>query len=633
MNRRIVIPTVMLVGLFTVGTLLEYTGRLGSRSATGRAAGLSGYTGGCAGSTLDLPDELPEDIHVGQASAKASGSAGPENKPLTIPNRFVLKLKKSDTLLDAIASQGPGDPLSTGNADLDGVLDNLPDVSLKSLTPKLEQDLQRQHVEMDTTLVMETKLAGDELYTRLLDFEDVLWVEPVYQVNATGIPNDPYYAYQWHLSLQGAHINWDTSDGSGIVVAVIDTGVSSGSDGFGDLMPGYDFVSNDNDASDENGHGTHVAGTIAQASNNGIGVAGMAPGASILPVRVLNADGEGGSDDVAAGIVWAVDNGAHIINLSLGSDGYSQVIADACDYAEDAGVLVVAATGNDGYSDFISYPAALDSTMAVGAVDLNSEVTYYSNKGNQIDIVAPGGDLSQDADGDGYADGVLQEASVNGEPPAFWFFEGTSMATPHVAGAAAVLMGAGVTDLAQLRTLLVEHTDDLGSAGWDTSNGFGGLNLTRSLEAFEAIPVTEPPVDEGGEEDPEEEEEEIVEEEEELPEEDQDLPEEEEDEAETPVGDSPRPNEPEPQPEPKIWGVYVHHLNPQMAALRWRTTAPATTQYNGSDGSGSLDKTLTWRHSAIVRSTEKTVVYKISAQFEDFSPPPDATKVVVEFGR
>jgi subtilisin family serine protease len=621
MNRRIVVPTVVLLGLIAVGATLEYTGQTSSRSATGRAAGLSAYTGGCAG-PVELPDELPTDIQVGMAAAKSAGAAGPDDEPATVPNRFVLKLLETDSIVDAIANMGPGSPLSTGNDGLDELLDNMLDGELKSLVPQRKPGTDRHHVGWETTVVMESSLEVSDLYSRLMEFDEVLWIEPVYVVNAAGMPNDPYYGYQWHLSTMAAHINWDHSDGSGIVVAVVDTGVSAGNDGFDNLMTGYDFVDNDSDASDANGHGTHVAGTIAQATNNGLGVASMAPGASILPVRVLDQDGAGTSDGVAAGIIYSVDNGAQIINLSLGGDAYSQVIADACDYAEAAGVLVVAATGNEGYSDFISYPAALDSTVAVGAVDLNSEATAYSNKGDEIDMVAPGGDLSQDADGDGYPDGVLQETSVNGDAPNFWFFEGTSMATPHVAGAAAVLMGAGVTDLVQLRTLLVEHADDLGPAGWDSENGFGGLNLTRSFEALDAIPASAPPAEEESDEDATEEE--VEEPEEEVAE---------EDETETPTGESPRPNEPEPQREPKIWGVKVEYLNPYMASLRWRTTAPGTTEYSGSDGSSEFDKNIQWRHSAIVRSTAETVVYTLVSRFPDQPGGPDQTKVVVEFGR
>ena len=126
---------------------------------------------------------------------------------------------------------------------------------------------------------------------------------------------------------------WTVTQGEGVVVAVVDTGVSSNEDGFHRLLSGFDFVDNDNDPADLNGHGTHVAGTIAQKSNNGIGVAGVAPKATILPVRVLDANGSGSNTWVAAGIVWAVDNGANVINLSLGSPMNSEVVADACAYA------------------------------------------------------------------------------------------------------------------------------------------------------------------------------------------------------------------------------------------------------------------------------------------------------------
>jgi serine protease len=283
------------------------------------------------------------------------------------------------------------------------------------------------------------------------------------------------------------------TDGSGVVIAVVDSGVAVGGDGYQNLVAGYDFFDDDDDPTDTDydkassgSHGTHVAGTISQMTDNGTGVAGLAPGASIMPVRVLGYDSAygdivGSSVDVADGITWAVDNGAQVINLSLGSSSYSRIIEEACEYAASNNVVVVAASGNDGYTNFIGYPAALDSVLAVGATDLNHEVAYYSNYGSGIGISAPGGDVTVDQDGDGVVDGILQETRTSSGWN-YYLFQGTSMATPHVAAAAGLLISNGLTDRDQILTALKETADDLGDEGFDNTYGAGLLNPVAALE-------------------------------------------------------------------------------------------------------------------------------------------------------
>jgi serine protease len=295
-----------------------------------------------------------------------------------------------------------------------------------------------------------------------------------------GAPNDPYYPYQWHLQNLDVPEAWKISQGEGVVVAVVDTGVSANEDGFFKLLPGKDFVDGDDDPEDLNGHGSHVAGTIGQASNNGIGTAGVAPRVSILPVRVLDANGSGDNTSVAEGIIWAVDHGANIINLSLGSPANSETVADAVAYAYENNVTVVAATGNDGFTDFIGFPAALPTPIAVGSVDLSSNVAFYSNQGREIDVVGPGGDTSVDANGDAMMDGVLQETRMEGVW-SYYFLQGTSMATPHVAGVAALVYANGVRDPDALRQVLQNSATDLGGNGWDKVYGYGMVNPVAAL--------------------------------------------------------------------------------------------------------------------------------------------------------
>ena len=328
----------------------------------------------------------------------------------------------------------------------------------------------------------------EEVLHDLESLAQVEWAEPVYPVYALGAPDDPFFDHQWNLSTLGLTNVWDDHDGAGAVVAVIDTGVSTnGLDSFDNLTAGYDFVDGDEDPSDSNGHGTHVAGTVAQATNNGVGTAGVAPGATIMPIRVLGVDGSGTSDDVAQGIYWAVDNGANIINMSLGSGGNSAAIAMACEYAADHNVLVVAASGNDGARNSVSYPAANSGTLAVGATDMNGVVTYYSNQGDELDITAPGGDTSADEDRDGLPDGIVQE-TVYDDMWGYYSFMGTSMATPHVAGVAALLWSNGVTDRDELVNALLHTADDQGTPGRDNTYGYGIVDPAAALE-YEEAPV------------------------------------------------------------------------------------------------------------------------------------------------
>jgi len=318
-----------------------------------------------------------------------------------------------------------------------------------------------------------------DLPERLAGVAGVSWVEPLIAMRAATAPNDPYYGFQWNLSSLGVPDTWDTSRGRGVVIAVLDTGVSAGPDGLALLLDGYDFVDGDPDPSDSGWHGTHVAGVIAQVTDNGEGVASVAPGAAILPVRVL-AESGGTSVELAEGITWAVDQGADVLNLSLGSASESQLVSDALAYAEAQEVVVVAASGNDGQSDFVQFPASVGTVLGVGATLLDGAIAAYSNGGPELDLVAPAGTIGADTDGDGLPDAVLQEAWIDGQ----WQYvvaEGTSLATPHVAGAAALLLGAADLSPAQVRDALTASAIDLGDAGPDHTFGAGLLDPMAAL--------------------------------------------------------------------------------------------------------------------------------------------------------
>ncbi|MEN8154717.1 MAG: S8 family serine peptidase [Acidobacteriota bacterium] len=308
------------------------------------------------------------------------------------------------------------------------------------------------------------------------------------------VPNDPYYTYQWHMTIIDMENAWDLSTGSGAVVAVIDTGVKQSLEDLANtnFTAGWDFVNNDADPTDDEGHGSHVAGTIAQSTNNGTGVAGIAYNGTIMPIKVLDRRGSGSFDDIADGIYWAVDNGADIINMSLGGSSSLTILEDAVNYAWNNGVVVVCAAGNDGVSSPF-YPAAYVNSISVSATTSLDTLASYSNYGTTIDISAPGGD-SGDNNGDGYDDMVLQN-TFSGTDEGYYFYAGTSMASPHVAGVAALVKSANPSlSNSQIRAILEDTADDLGAGGWDNIFGHGRLNAYAAVVAAGGGgPVNSPP--------------------------------------------------------------------------------------------------------------------------------------------
>jgi subtilisin family serine protease len=296
----------------------------------------------------------------------------------------------------------------------------------------------------------------------------VRYAEPLRRLQALAdVAPDPGRPQQWGLDAIGADAAWAVTRGAGVVVAVVDTGVAPAPDLDGRLLPGWNAIARSDDAADDNGHGTHVAGTVAEVGGNGLAESGVAPEASILPVKVLDSTGAGSDADVAAGIVWAADHGARIINLSLGGSQPSTVLADGVAYARSRGVLIVAAAGNDGGA--VGVPARLAGVVAVGAVDSNRVRAPFSAGGRALDLVAPGVDiLQQTLDGaGGYADRS---------------WSGTSMASPQVAGVAALALAAGRAKTATgLARLLTRTALDLGVPGRDPAYGAGLVRADAAL--------------------------------------------------------------------------------------------------------------------------------------------------------
>jgi serine protease len=302
-------------------------------------------------------------------------------------------------------------------------------------------------------------------------------------------PNDPRYSEQWNLQMIGAPIAWQRSRGKGVVVAVIDTGVAARRTKRGNqakdfdqtrFVAGYDFVHHDKDPYDDHGHGTHVAGTIAESTNNGEGVAGLAFDAKIMPLKVLNQMGFGNSGDIADAIRYAADHKANVINMSLGSYFSSRVIHNAVRYAAKKGVVIVCAAGN-GFGRRVGYPAAYKECIAVSAVGPTGEIATYSSYGKEVTLAAPGGDMLRSRNPQ---DGILQNTIIpeeaGGTGDDYYYFNGTSMASPHVAAAAALLMAQGVEDPAKVRETLIDSATPKDP---ELKYGAGILNVDKATAA------------------------------------------------------------------------------------------------------------------------------------------------------
>ena len=293
----------------------------------------------------------------------------------------------------------------------------------------------------------------------------VEYAEPNYIIRAILTSDDPYFSFQWGLTKIGAPQAWEVTTGSGdFIIAIVDSGIDlDHPDLDGKIILGYDYVNEDWYPDDDFGHGTHVAGIAAAWTNNGLGVAGVSWGARLMALKVLDAVGSGSYYDVANAVTYAADNGAQIINLSLGGDYDSQSLHDAVIYARNVGCVVVAATGNN--NGAVLYPAKYTEAFAVAATNSNDQRAGFSNYGPEVDVAAPGVGIYSTYLGGG-------NASRNG----------TSMATPHVAGLAALIRSVcpGYTN-DQVESRIEMTVVDLGVAGWDQYYGHGRIDAHAAL--------------------------------------------------------------------------------------------------------------------------------------------------------
>lgn len=349
-------------------------------------------------------------------------------------------------------------------------------------------------------------------------------------MQATVTPNDPYYTYQWHYPAINLPQAWGITTGSATtVVAVIDTGIIYSQndpsrrhpDFRANVLPGYDFISDVRISNDGNGrdpdpfdvgdqpggqstyHGTHVAGTIGAASNEGVGLAGVDWAARILPVRVLGVGG-GTMADIYEGMLWAAGldvpgvprnpTPAKVINMSLGGQGgCPEVVQGAIDAVTALGSIVVVAAGNDGQDAWRYTPASCSNVITVGATDYVGARASYSNYGTRIDVMAPGGDTNVDRNGDGYVDGVLSlNYDDQAREPNVTFKDGTSMAAPHVAGVVSLMVGLDPNlTFQQIRSILYATARPLSTSACGTADGCGA-GLIDAYAALARVGQTNP---------------------------------------------------------------------------------------------------------------------------------------------
>ncbi|WP_280146855.1 S8 family peptidase [Priestia megaterium] len=298
-----------------------------------------------------------------------------------------------------------------------------------------------------------------KIYNKL---EEVEYAEPNHILKAFYTPNDPFFAYQYGPQKVQAPDAWDVTTSNGnIKIAIIDTGVQLNHPELAiKLWPGYNFVEGNLNPNDGNGHGTHVAGIAGALTENSLGIAGIAPSASIIPVRALDNSRNGTLSNIANAITYSTNAGAKVINLSLGSSQGSITLENAVNYAWNQGVVIVAAAGNEA-SNTLTYPAAYQNVIAVASTDINDQKSDFSNYGTWVEVSAPGSNILSTYTGSYYA-----------------YLSGTSMASPHVAGLAALLAAQGKNNV-QIKNTILSTCDPVPGTGlyWI----YGRINANRAV--------------------------------------------------------------------------------------------------------------------------------------------------------
>ncbi|MDE3840682.1 peptidase S8 [Bacillus methanolicus] len=339
---------------------------------------------------------------------------------------------------------------------------------------KMTSDIKGNVVKyLDSTIVFRSnELSTSELIQYFNSQPDVIYAEPnyLYLQNKIDFPNDLLYReqYQWNLPVIQTEAGWDVTRGDEkIIIAVVDTGVDlNHPDLRKRLTKGYNVLENNDYPDDDNGHGTHVAGIIASETNNREGVAGITWYNKIMPIKAMGAEGYGTTFDIAKGIIWAADHGADVINLSLGNYQPSSLMKEAVKYAYEKNAVIISAAGNDNSSQ-PSFPAAYPEVLGVSAVSYTGQRAPFSNYGDYIDVSAPGVQIPSTYFNQQYA-----------------ALSGTSMASPHVAGLAGLILSAN-PELTNKEVMdIIKNTAyDLGSPGKDIDFGSGLIDVKKALQA------------------------------------------------------------------------------------------------------------------------------------------------------
>ncbi|HWP48726.1 MAG TPA: S8 family peptidase [Candidatus Limnocylindrales bacterium] len=392
-------------------------------------------------------------------------------KPKYVPGEVIIKLKS-----EAVVSKQKmmERPTETGNRMLDFLNSKY---QVRAVEPVFKQRAQESRTLIADELSNVLKLKIDEskdveaAAREYAGLEEVEYAEPNYFYFISAIPDDAFFSLQYGLQTTDkngidAVEAWDLERGSSnVIIGIVDSGVDyNHEDLAGKVLKGSDFVNNDEDPMDDNGHGTHVSGIAAAISNNHKGIAGVCWNCKILAVKSVDMDGSGANTWIANGITYAVDHGARVINLSLGGSNPSRTMELSIQDAYRRGAVIVAASGNDN-SNTVEYPAAFPEVIAVGATNQQGIKAGFSNYGAYLSVVAPGQ--------------AIYSSLPNNRYQAW---SGTSMATPHVAGLVGLILSKNPSlSNTQVRSILTSTADDLGDPGRDDFFGFGRINAFRAL--------------------------------------------------------------------------------------------------------------------------------------------------------